>query len=78
MMINFPKVDKSTMWDEKDMTKLSPPVVDFFLRRFSKIGECALFIRCGSGNGVLASVFYGVNSISMDTRHAMVTTNMML
>ena len=67
MLINFPKSEKSEKWDESDLTVLTPNVVDFFLRRFSKTGDCAVFIRCGSGNGALAAVYQGVHSVSMDT-----------
>ena len=66
-LVNFPKPDRSVMFDEADLTAFTPTVVDFFLRRFSCEGECVVFARCGSGNGALAAAYFGVDSISLDT-----------
>ncbi len=66
-LVNFPKPDRSEMFDQTDLSAFTPTVVDFFLRRFSCEGECVVFARCGSGNGAFAAAFFGVDSISLDT-----------
>ena len=68
-MVNFPESETKAA----DVYSTNPALYDYFLLRFGTKEAWVLMVGCGSGDAAIAAAFFGMHSISVDTRQACVS-----